>query len=297
MVHLKPMKKIRISLCTFGVLMGLIFPIYADFFVNWIPEKKLLFNIGCIVAGYLVGLFSFYIVKKILSKIQNYYQKIIMENLGVEGVNNSNTETDLILNMQNDFRELIENYIFIVKKEKEKLRKMSITDCLTSGYNHRYLKEYFTRKISENCNQMTILFSDIDFFKKVNDTYGHIAGDLVLKEVGDIIKEVINNSGSYFRYGGEEFIAILDNCSPKESFAIAEDIRLGVSNSIKINECLNQGHITISIGMASYPSDGLDLETLIDKADMAMYYAKQNGRNKSVVYEPNIEKILKYNYN
>ena len=285
MVFVKPMKKIKVSLCAFGIFMGMVFPLYASFFIEWIPKRRMLFNIGCLIAGYLVGAFAFYIVKVILKNIESYYKKTLSEDLGVEKINNSERDSDLLINMKNEFDTLIKNYSFLVKKENEDLIKLAITDCLTSGYNHRYLYEYFSNRILLGCSQITALFCDIDYFKRINDSYGHVIGDAVLKEVGNIIKETINKNGNYFRFGGEEFVVLLENITSDDAYKIAEDIRINIKNSIEIQSFCNLESITISIGLASYPTDGLNIETLIDKSDKAMYCAKRKGRNKCQVYQ------------
>jgi len=288
-LYIKPMKMIKTVLCTFGLVMGAIFPIYSSFFISWIPERKLVFCIGCLVAGYIVGLFSFYIVKTILLKIDNYYKVTLLDKLGVENIINTEKENDLILNMKSEFNELINNYGALMESESKHLLKLSITDCLTSVYNHRYLYEYFERKASEGISMMAILFCDIDHFKMVNDTYGHIKGDLVLQEVAKIISESTNGNEGIFRYGGEEFVILLDGYSDKEGFKTAEKIRLKIYNSNVIKSYCNFKTLTISIGVAMYPDDGVNIDTLINKADKAMYHVKECGRNSCKIYNSKYE--------
>ncbi|MBK5242919.1 GGDEF domain-containing protein [Clostridium sp.] len=284
MIYIKPMKTIKLVLCSFGLLMGAIFPIYASFFIRWIPDRKLVFCIGCLVAGYIVGLFSFYIVKTILFKIDQYYKVTLLGKLGVENIINVEKSNDLILNMESEFKQLINNYCSLKESESKHLFNLSITDCLTSVYNHRYLYEYFETKVAEGISMMAILFCDIDHFKQVNDTYGHIIGDLVLQEVAKIIRESTIGNEAIFRYGGEEFIILLDNYSDKEGFNTAEKIRLNIYNSNIIKSYCNFQTLTISIGVATYPYDGVKIDTLINKADKAMYQVKESGRNRCKVY-------------
>ncbi|WP_291633727.1 GGDEF domain-containing protein [Clostridium sp.] len=293
MIYIKPMKTIKVVLCTFGLLMGAIFPIFANFFIIWIPERKLLFCIGCLTAGYLVGLFSFHIIKTILFKIDQYYKITLLDKLGMENIINVEKQNDLILNMQNEFKQLINNYYVLKESERKRLLKLSITDCLTSVYNHRYLYEYFETKLCEGLSMMAILFCDIDHFKQVNDTYGHIKGDLVLKEVARIIRDSTNGNEGIFRYGGEEFVILLDNYSDVEGFNTAEKIRLKIYNSNVIKSYCNFETLTISIGVSTYPYDGLNIDTLINKADKAMYHVKESGRNNCKIYNSKIN--MKYN--
>lgn len=286
--YLKPMKMVKLVLCAFGLGIGAIFPLFANFFIEWIPERKLAFIIGCLVAGYIVGLFSFYIVKTILLNVDKYYKLTLAGRLGIDSVSNVEKENDLILNMKSEFKELINNYTALMENETNHFLELSITDCLTSVYNHRYLYEYFKKKVSKGINSMTILFCDIDHFKLINDTYGHIKGDMVLQEVARIIRESTNGNEGIFRYGGEEFVVLLDNCSCEKGFTTAEKIRLEIYNSNVIKAYCDSEILTISIGIAIYPNDGINIDTLIGKADKAMYHVKESGRNRCEIYNSEI---------
>lgn len=284
MKSIKPMKKIMVALCAFGLMMGAVFPVYSDFFIIWVPEKKTQFILGCLIAGYVVGMFGYFVIKIILKQIDSYYKRILVDKLGID-VNAARTdEEDILLVMKKEFEQLLDRFALVMKKEKETLEALSITDGLTSLYNHRYFFEYFNKKVLEGCRSMTVLFCDIDHFKAVNDTYGHLVGDMVLREVGSIIKNVIGDSSCIFRYGGEEFVLVLHNHTADQAFETAEKIRLDVMASIPVKEYSYQIPITLSIGIASYPNDGADAEDTIDKADKAMYCAKQRGRNQTRVY-------------
>jgi len=284
------MKMVKLVLCTFGLVIGVIFPLYANFFIEWIPERKLAFIIGCLVAGYIVGLFSFYIVKTILLNIDKYYKLTFADRLGIDNLINLEKENDLILNMKSEFKQLINNYTVLMENESNHFLELSITDCLTSVYNHRYLYEYFSKKVLKGISPMTLLFCDIDHFKLINDTYGHVKGDMVLQEVAKIIRESTNGNEGIFRYGGEEFVVLLDNYSCEEGFNTAEKIRLEIYNSNVIKSYCNSEILTISIGLAVYPNDGVNIDTLINKADKAMYNVKESGRNRCEIYNPEIIK-------
>ena len=189
---------------------------------------------------------------------------------------------------QQTYKELINKYVTLMESESNNLLRLSITDCLTSTYNHKYMYEYFEKKVLERISLMTILFCDIDHFKRINDTYGHITGDLVLQEVSKIIRESTNENEGIFRYGGEEFVILLENCSGEEGFDIAEKIRLKVCNSDIIKSYCNFEILTISIGLAVYPYDGVNIDTLIHNADTDMYHVKETGRNRCEIYNSEI---------
>lgn len=164
--------------------------------------------------------------------------------------------------------------------------KESTTDSLTGLNNVRKFDTEFNRFINElktKDQKLSLLYIDIDFFKKVNDTYGHVEGDVVLKEMGE---RILNNTRSFdlvSRNGGEEFTAVLLDCSLYRAVEIAETLRRNVENYPFI---LNSGqhlNLTVSIGVATYQETTINPENLIDEADKALYRAKHFGRNKVCV--------------
>ncbi|MFJ7953366.1 diguanylate cyclase [Lysinibacillus sp. NPDC096418] len=176
------------------------------------------------------------------------------------------------------------------------LKELSITCQLTKLYNRRYLLEYGESVFAEckkNDDYCSCLAIDIDFFKKVNDTYGHLIGDEVLKHVAEIMMKSVRDTDVVTRYGGEEFIILAPNTSLESAKKIAERIR----NAIETNPYEREGkciYITVSIGIAeSIIYDNVPkVEALIDQADQALYVAKESGRNQLKVYENAKEDFL-----
>jgi diguanylate cyclase (GGDEF)-like protein len=291
MNSIKPMRKAMIVLCSFGMIVGLFFPLYAEFFVTWIPGKKSLFTVGCMVVGFFIGLAGYIVVKFILKEIDRYYKKVLYCKLGIETNLINCDRKDTLLTMEKEFENLLDTFVKMKKDEDEKLRKLCITDGLTELYNHRYLYEYYDGK-KGMVNQASVLFCDVDHFKMFNDRNGHMAGDLVLREIGKIINKCVEGEGVAFRYGGEEFVVLLENYNLQEAYEMAENIRKKVCSSEILPKCITDTPITISIGISHYPTDAVTIEQLINKADKAMYYAKQNGRNQSQIY-----KIISDSYN
>jgi diguanylate cyclase (GGDEF)-like protein len=121
---------------------------------------------------------------------------------------------------------------------------------------------------------------DIDHFKEFNDAHGHGAGDVVLQNIGSVMRASIRTTDHVYRYGGEEFLVVFMNASPAEGHRLAERLRQAVELQLH-----NVQPITVSIGLASLPEDGTDPRTLIELADSAMYRAKRGGRNRTVVWE------------
>ncbi len=171
-------------------------------------------------------------------------------------------------------------------KMHAEIERMATTDGLTGLLNHRVFQQKLTeelRRSVRNEKPLSLLLTDIDYFKKVNDTYGHPVGDLVLKGVAAILQKEIRDIDIAARYGGEEFVVILPETDGSEARQIAERLR----KAIMEEEFAADGSrlkITTSIGIASAPSDAKTKEELIDKTDQALYHAKHNGRNQSVTW-------------
>jgi len=164
-----------------------------------------------------------------------------------------------------------------------KLKELSVTDGLTGAYNHRF----FYKKLGEEVGRasryrrpFSIIMSDVDYFKRYNDTNGHMAGDAVLKGIVFCLQKGLRKEDTLARYGGEEFSIILPETAKAEALMAAERLR-GFVESEPFHNAGAQpsGHVTISLGVASYPDDAQDPSGLIAAADRALYSAKENGRN------------------
>lgn len=190
-----------------------------------------------------------------------------------------------------DFRELQVRIKIVLKKneiknklleESKELKEAACTDFLTGLLNRRHIDQVLKNLFNDrNQDTSSLLLMDLDYFKKINDTYGHDQGDIVLKGIAKILKNSIRNSDTVARYGGEEFIAILPSASKKAAFSIAERIRINIEQKI-FNLNGQEVHITISIGSATLIREENKyqmLEEWIQAADKALYKAKNNGRN------------------
>lgn len=167
-----------------------------------------------------------------------------------------------------------------------KLEQMAITDALTGLYNRHRFHESLTKEL-ERARRYSTPFSlvmfDIDHFKKVNDNYGHLAGDMVLKEIAGILMQSMREVDTAARYGGEEFVAILPNTEKNDAILLAERMRKTIKQH-RFNEI--DVPVTVSIGISGMPDDSVDNEDkLIRCADFALYEAKKNGRDRIEVAE------------
>jgi diguanylate cyclase len=163
------------------------------------------------------------------------------------------------------------------------LKRESSHDFLTGLSNTRQFEKKYNavvREIIENGENLSLFIIDIDHFKKINDTYGHGAGDVVLKELGKVLRSAGKEVYLVARIGGEEFAVLLKNYSKEKATAIADRIRAAVESQrfiLKNNKKIN---ITVSIGAATYPDTVHDINDLREAADRKLYEAKWSGRNK-----------------
>jgi len=172
----------------------------------------------------------------------------------------------------------LEKYRTLKERDKleEEVRRLSITDDLTGLYNHRHffktLESELTR-LKRQRTSLSLLMFDLDNFKRYNDLYGHLEGDRVLRKIGEIIKHSIrHNVDSGYRYGGDEFAALLIGAFLDQALTIAERIRSSIEHA-------GFKDITVSIGLAEFRED-FDLEMFVKSADDAMYVAKHSGGNR-----------------
>jgi diguanylate cyclase (GGDEF)-like protein len=166
------------------------------------------------------------------------------------------------------------------------LRELAIRDGLTGLYNHRYFQETIAAEIFRSRRYQrpfSLLFMDIDLFKKYNDVNGHPGGDKLLVTLSRMLVENLRSSDFVARYGGEEFVMILPETPKKNAFNVADEMRQKIAeNPFDGREAMPGGKVTVSMGVASYPDDGSDVSSLILHADQALYQAKGQGRNKVV---------------
>nr|WP_253692776.1 MULTISPECIES: diguanylate cyclase DgcA [unclassified Treponema] len=195
-------------------------------------------------------------------------------------------------------KNIIENIASLaaIAINNSQLLEMTTTDIMT----HLKLKHYFFTLLMERLDiinssggkkePVSILMIDIDFFKKINDTYGHAAGDSVLEETARIIKSCTRCADTAARYGGEEFVVMLNNTPANDALTIAERIRKSVEDKVVLYDG-KQVKVTISIGVSSYNFDLEPAKSLVDRADKALYESKQNGRNRVTLSQNNLPKV------
>jgi diguanylate cyclase (GGDEF)-like protein len=166
----------------------------------------------------------------------------------------------------------------------EQLEKSAVTDGLTGLFNRRHFASVLEKEIerAERYQQTkALLFLDLDDFKSVNDSGGHLHGDMVLVEVADIIQRMVRNIDIASRYGGEEFAVMLPETDRYGAFVVGERIRRRIEEHFQTRSIQGKTHeVTSSGGIACYPEDAITFQELVDKADQALYQAKGNGKNQ-----------------
>lgn len=227
-------------------------------------------------------------------KHKHYLCLPIFRSTGLAAVVQIIVSKDKIAELQRK-RPLIEVYlkemqpVIESKHLLENLKNATLHDTLTKLKNRRFLEEYLETlhaNMLRSKVRMTILSMDVDYFKNVNDTYGHNAGDLVLKHVADILQKSVRKTDFVIRTGGEEFLVLLINTPLENGLLVAEKIRLAMEkSSIQVNASTTLRK-TISIGAVEYPKtfENLDFWVAVKHSDIALYQAKKTGRNKVMAY-------------
>ena len=167
------------------------------------------------------------------------------------------------------------------------MEAMATTDGLTGLTNRRAFNDRFEemlRRAERQGKSLTLVLTDIDHFKRVNDSYGHPVGDAVLKRVAQVVQSCTRKIDIAARYGGEEFAVVLELTDQGGARQLAERVRREVQG-LAFHSDKGPFQCTLSLGMATFPLDGRDAKSLIAHADQALYFAKHNGRNQAVSFE------------
>ena len=206
--------------------------------------------------------------------------------LEVYGVSRDITERKLNEHLLMQANKQLQNHVKKIEQLRNELQEQAILDPLTGLYNRRYLAEFlaheFKRAERENI-PISLLMMDVDHFKNINDSYGHKTGDKFLIAIADLLKNNSRGSDIACRYGGEEFLLVLPGTDTQAAYDRAEQFRTQCTQ-IYIQYETKNINITVSAGIATYPSHTEMAEDLIHKADKALYHSKQNGRNRVMIW-------------
>jgi diguanylate cyclase (GGDEF)-like protein/PAS domain S-box-containing protein len=182
-----------------------------------------------------------------------------------------------------------------IESLQEKLQELAIRDPLTNLYNRRYMEESLSREISQanrEAHSIGIIMIDIDNFKDFNDTYGHQNGDMALEIIGTLLNENIRSGDISCRYGGEEFVVILPQASLDNTIKRGKQIKHNFETMPLPVGSEQPAFLTISLGISNFPQHGIDRDTILNNADLALYKAKRLGKNRVVAYEEGNGKLI-----
>ncbi|HRU39906.1 MAG TPA: GGDEF domain-containing protein, partial [Candidatus Goldiibacteriota bacterium] len=217
-------------------------------------------------------------ISRILPEIKDFTKNEVKK-LSLEIINQLKRQTGKQL--EKEVIEQVKETTHILREQKDESERKAMIDELTGAFNRRF----FEAKLEDELTlakrfrtKMSLIMFDIDHFKNINDTYGHQTGDTVLREIGEVVRELMSSVDSLCRYGGEEFAVILPETGLEEAVETAEKIRKTVEEHAFYggDTLIN---VTVSLGVAEYPSHAIMKAGIIEKADSALYAAKQAGRN------------------
>lgn len=256
---------------------------------NTIDKKMVIINQTFLyiffVIIFIVFVMSIFIIILSLQLLQPFklliegIKKVTAGNLSVTIDNTSNDEFGLVIDAFNN-----------MTQKRVELEELATQDGLTGLYNHKFFYTAFENEISrvDRYNKpVSLLLIDIDNFKNVNDTYGHIAGDTILIELSQRLMKHVRSTDYVCRYGGEEFAVILVETDIDVTKTIAEDLRLVIEKEPFLIEDGRYIQMTVSIGVSTYSEDAKEVLTIFSNADSALYEAKNSGRNRVCVFEEN----------
>ena len=218
--------------------------------------------------------------------------ELYWENILISAITDSKGNITHFVAVNEDItaRKEIEERIRLLNIE---LEQQALTDYLTNLYNRRYfmlrgMEEF--KRVDRTGLPMALLMMDIDEFKHVNDSYGHETGDMVLRQIAAVLKSSLRATDVLGRMGGEEFAVLLPDTPLSDAALLAERIRISVANtSLETSDHSLTISITICVGIAAYELEMGNIDDLLRNADRALYYAKNNGRNRIMIYKENLD--------
>ena len=372
--HLNSMRRIFMVMVSFGLAMGLVFPLVAEPFVTWMPGRKVYFQLACLVAGFTVGIFCYYLVKVTLFEKNTllaerkegleaakerfsaltskaitsrdwdvsfhdghvptcwrvkecgkddcpcfgsenmrcwlvtgtYCGGVVQGHFAQKLDSCASCEVYQQAVKRDPINEIGENFnslMWVVKEREdalsqardklqsnyaelqrlhERVKEAAITDSLTGLRNHGHFQQHLEQE-AERANRyerpLSLVMLDLDFFKSINDKYGHQKGDQVLSGLGHLLKGELRSMDYAARYGGEEFVIVMPETTGPEAFEVAERLRKKVAG---VGEAVGLPDITLaaSFGVADMPTCANENESLVAAADAALLFAKSKGRNQ-----------------
>jgi diguanylate cyclase (GGDEF)-like protein len=226
----------------------------------------------------------------LLLSVENLLRQYRLQHENQQLIASLSAKNQALLEMNRELEAKIHERTHELAEANARLAQLAVTDGLTGLYNHRHLHERLALEVERSQRSglpLSLLMLDVDHFKLFNDTFGHPAGDEVLRQLARVLNDARRANDVVARYGGEEFAVILVDTAKFTAAKVAERVRERVSGHDFSDAALKAGKaaskISVSIGVATFPDDGADAEGLVRAADTALYQAKRAGRNRVVL--------------
>ncbi len=222
----------------------------------------------------------------LLLSVENLLRTYRLVNENQHLIASLSAKNQALLEMNLELEAKIHERTHELAEANARLAQLAVTDGLTGLYNHRHFHERLTLEVERSQRSglpLSLLMLDVDHFKQFNDTYGHPAGDEVLRQLARVLGDARRANDVVARYGGEEFAVILVDTGKFTAAKVAERVRERVVANDFSDAAPRAGRLSVSIGVATCPDDGTDAEALVRAADTALYTAKRAGRNRVVL--------------
>jgi diguanylate cyclase (GGDEF)-like protein len=222
----------------------------------------------------------------LLLAVENLLRQYRLQHENQQLIASLSAKNQALLEMNRELEAKIHERTHELAEANARLAQLAVTDGLTGLYNHRHLHERLTLEVERSQRSglpLSLLMLDVDTFKQFNDTFGHPAGDEVLRQLARVLTDTRRANDVVARYGGEEFAVILVDTAKFTAAKVAERVRERVAAHDFSDAAQKAGKISVSIGVATFPDDGADAEGLVRAADTALYAAKRAGRNRVVL--------------
>jgi diguanylate cyclase (GGDEF)-like protein len=223
---------------------------------------------------------------QVLLAVENLLRQYRLVHENQQLIASLSAKNQALLEMNRELEAKIHERTHELAEANARLAQLAVTDGLTGLYNHRHLHERLTLEVERSQRSglpLSLLMLDVDHFKQFNDTFGHPAGDEVLRQLARVLNDTRRANDVVARYGGEEFALILVDTAKFTAAKVAERVRERVAAHDFSDAAQRAGKISVSIGVATFPDDGADAEGLVRTADTALYAAKRAGRNRVVL--------------
>jgi two-component system, cell cycle response regulator len=223
---------------------------------------------------------------QVLLAVENLLRQYRLVHENQQLIASLSAKNQALLEMNRELEAKIHERTHELAEANTRLAQLAVTDGLTGLYNHRHLHERLSLEVERSQRSglpLSLLMLDVDHFKQFNDTFGHPAGDEVLRQLARVLNDTRRANDVVARYGGEEFAVILVDTAKFTAAKVAERVRERIAAHDFSDAAQRAGNISVSIGVATFPDDGADAEGLVRAADTALYAAKRAGRNRVVL--------------